>query len=209
MGLRMNAQPILFVLARVLHEHRLEAVLIGNAAAALQGAPVTTLDFDFLFRSTPLNVRKLKAVARSLGAVVFRPYYPVSGLFRVVRDEDSLQLDFMTHVHGVRSLAILRSRASRMDFGGHELLVADLTDIIKSKRAAVSAPRAAPGTGPSSRCWKRRSMRKRRSRRARLEALKAESERALREQIQRLLRLPPNQRTHFLRKRISFQASCL
>lgn len=132
----MNARPVLFTLAQVLHEHRLEAVLIGNAAAALQGAPVTTLDFDFLFRKTPGNLRKLKAVARSLGAVILKPYYPASDLLRVVRDEDSLQLDFMTRIHGARSFASLRSRASRIDFGGHQLLVADLSDIIKSKRAA-------------------------------------------------------------------------
>lgn len=52
-------------------------------------------------------------------------------------------------------------------------------------------------------------MKSKRPRKARLEALKAESERALREQIQRLLRLPPHERTHFLRKRIGFRASCL
>jgi hypothetical protein len=132
----MDARPTLFALARVLHEHNLEAVLIGNAAAALHGAPVTTLDFDFLFRNTPGNLRKLKAVARSLGAMLLKPYYPVSGLFRMERDEDSLQVDFMSRIDGVRSLAVLRSRAAQLDFGGHILLVADLADIIKSKRAA-------------------------------------------------------------------------
>ena len=132
----MDAQPILFTIARALHEHGLEAVLIGNAAAALQGAPVTTMDFDFLFRKTPANLRKLKAMAKNLGAVVFKPYYPASDLFRVVRDEDSLQLDFMAAIHGVKSLASLRSRASRVDFGGNVLLVADLADIVASKRAA-------------------------------------------------------------------------
>lgn len=81
----MEAKPVLISVARALRENRLEAVMIGNAAAALQGAPVTTLDVDFLFRKTPQNLRKLKAVARALDAVILKPYYPVSGLFRLVR----------------------------------------------------------------------------------------------------------------------------
>src|SRR6266481_6510330 len=119
----MDARPVLFRIARLLAEHRLEAVLIGNAAAALRGAPVTTVDFDFMFRKTPANLRKLKALARALDAVILRPYYPASDLFRIVRDEDGLQLDFMTTVHGVRSLASLRSRAREMVIGDARLLV--------------------------------------------------------------------------------------
>ena len=83
----MNATPLLTRILRALHEHRLEAVLIGNAAAAMHGAPVTTLDFDFMFRDTPTNLRKLKAVAADLHAMILRPFYPVSRLYRVVDDE--------------------------------------------------------------------------------------------------------------------------
>jgi hypothetical protein len=74
----MDARPLLHTLARVLEEHGLEAILIGNAAAALQGAPVTTLDFDFYFRGTPRNLEKLKAVAKDLRATILRPFYPWS-----------------------------------------------------------------------------------------------------------------------------------
>jgi hypothetical protein len=109
--------------------------MIGNAAAALHGAPVTTLDIDFTFRKTALNLRKLKAVARSLQAVILRPYYPVSELYRVVNDEQGLQLDFMAKLHGIRSFEVLRSRATDVTFGNHALKVASLEDIIKSKRA--------------------------------------------------------------------------
>lgn|SRR5690348_4409048 len=132
----MDARPVLSTLARVLNEVGLEAVLIGNAAAALQAAPVTTIDFDFMFRKTPRNVQKLKALAKDLGGVLLRPYYPSSGLFRLVRDEDGLQIDFMATIHGVKSFASLRARARTLVFEGHALLVADLADIIQSKRAA-------------------------------------------------------------------------
>lgn len=131
----MDGRPLLLEIARALRLQNLEAILIGNAAAALQGAPVTTLDVDFLFRKTPLNLRKLRAVARTLKAVVFTPYYSVSDMFRLVREDDSLQIDFMTRIHGARSFNI-RSRASTVDLGREQILVADLSDIIASKRAA-------------------------------------------------------------------------
>lgn len=133
---RMNAAPLLAEIASALQHARLEAVLIGNAAAALQGAPVTTLDFDFMFRKTPRTLAKLKTVARRMRAAILRPYYPVSDLFRVVRDEDGLQLDFMATIHGLRSFAGLRDRASIVEIAGVPLRVASLPDIIKSKRAA-------------------------------------------------------------------------
>jgi len=132
----MNAEPLLQRIARIFAEHRLEAVMVGNAAAALHGAPVTTLDIDFMFLKTTTNLKKLKAIAHSLQAVIFKPYYPVSDLFRVVNDDRGLQLDFMAKLHGIRSFEGLRRRATSVSFGEHELRVASLTDIIKSKRAA-------------------------------------------------------------------------
>jgi hypothetical protein len=132
----MTAEPLLNKIAQVLAEHRLEAVMVGNAAAALHGAPVTTLDVDFMFRKTPANVAKLKAVARSFDATVFKPYYPASDLFRISNEDSGIQLDFMSRLHGIRSFEGLRSRAESVYFGEHELKVASLADIIKSKRAA-------------------------------------------------------------------------
>jgi hypothetical protein len=130
----MNAEPLLNTIAKALAEHRLEAVMVGNAAAALHGAPVTTLDVDFMFRKTPANLKKLKAVAHSLGASIFRRSYPDANLFRVFDLEHSL--DFMPKLDGVRSFESLRSRATAVTFGAHALKIASLADIIKSKRAA-------------------------------------------------------------------------
>src|SRR5207249_10637190 len=87
----MNAQPLLNSVVAALAAVRIEVILIGNTAAAIQGAPVTTVDFDFMFRATPVNLAKLKKFARLLEAVVLRPYYPASALFRVMNDERGLQ----------------------------------------------------------------------------------------------------------------------
>jgi predicted nucleotidyltransferase len=132
----MNAEPLLTKIARTFADHRLEAVMVGNAAAALHGAPVTTLDIDFMFRKTSTNLKKLKAIAKDLQAVILKPYYPVSDLYRVVNDDQGLQLDLMPRLHGIRSFEGLRSRSSPIDFGGYKLLIASLSDIIASKRAA-------------------------------------------------------------------------
>ncbi|MBS2012725.1 MAG: nucleotidyltransferase [Deltaproteobacteria bacterium] len=132
----MDARPLLVRIARALEETKLDAVLIGNAAAALHGAPVTTLDFDFFFRDTPTNRRKLVAFARFLGAIVLRPYYPASALFRVTDDALTLQADFMGVIHGLRSYEGARKRASTLELDGYSLHVAALEDIVKSKRAA-------------------------------------------------------------------------
>lgn len=133
----MNAEPLLSAIVKALAEVGLEAILIGNAAAALQGAPITTVDFDFMFRHTPRNVAKLKAFAMRLEAVVLRPYYPVSALFRVMNDECGLHVDFMPVIHGVKSFDSLRAHAGKMRLGELEFWVASLQDVIASKRAAA------------------------------------------------------------------------
>lgn len=132
----VTAESVLRLVAGLLAKHRLDAVLIGNAAAALRGSPVTTIDLDFMFRKTPGNLRKVRRLADDLDSVVFLPYYPASELYRVVRDRDGLQIDFMAKIDGIRSFEALRSRATAVQFGKHELLVAALEDIIRSKQAA-------------------------------------------------------------------------
>jgi predicted nucleotidyltransferase len=132
----MDAQPELALLAKALNECGLEAILIGNMAAALHGAPVSTIDIDLFFRKTPRNLQKLKKVAEMLEAVILRPYYPVSALFRLQRDRDGLQIDFMGHIDGVASYQEVLGRAGKYQIGGQKLLAASLDDIIRSKRAA-------------------------------------------------------------------------
>src|SRR5881396_1634049 len=119
----MNAEPLLNSVVAALAEVRLEAILIGNAGAAIQGAPVTTVDFDFMFRATPVNLGKLKRFATRLEAVVMRPYYPMSALYRVMNDDRGLQADFMPAIHGVKSYNSLRSRAHSVRFGPNALWV--------------------------------------------------------------------------------------
>lgn len=107
-----GAGPTLREIARALHECNLEAILVGNAAA-LQGAPVTTLDFDFMFRKTASNLKKLKRRADILEGHLLVPYYPASQLSRLINDDCGLKIDFMCVLHGGRSFAGLKSRAFR------------------------------------------------------------------------------------------------
>lgn len=132
----MDATAILARVAVAIERHKLDAVLIGNAAAAIHGAPVTTLDFDFLMRRSPANRKKIAGIASDLGATAFRPYYPVSNIVRLMNDDETLQVDFMDSADGVRSYESIRSRAEQVRMGSAAVRVAGLADIIKMKRAA-------------------------------------------------------------------------
>jgi predicted nucleotidyltransferase len=136
----MDAAPLLKKIAELMHKARLEAIMVGNAAAALHGAPVTTLDIDFMFRKTPANLRKLRVFAKGLNAQILKPYYPASSLYRVVNDDTGIQVDFMSILHGIKSYESLRSDAVEVDFEGHKLKVASLEKIIRSK-TALGRPR--------------------------------------------------------------------
>ena len=131
---RMDAAPVLKVIAKALHKARLEAIMVGNAAAALHGAPVTTLDIDFMFRKTSVNLRKLKVLADELDAQILKPFYPLSDLYRVVNDDTGLQIDFMSILHGIKSFENLRSDAVEVEFEGYKIKVASLKKIIRSKK---------------------------------------------------------------------------
>lgn len=132
----MDAAPRLVEIADAFAAAQLEAILIGNAAAALHGAPVTTLDFDFLYRAAPTNEAKLRKVADLLGASLTQPFSDISAVFRILRADTQLQIDLTSQIHGVKSFNQLRSRATQLEINGRTLLVAPLADIIKSKREA-------------------------------------------------------------------------
>lgn len=193
----MTAEPLLELAARLLAKHRLDAVLIGNAAAALQGSPVTTLDLDFMFRKTAGNLTKLRRIADDLQAVVLHPFYPASELYRILRERDGLQFDFMAKVDGIQSFDLLRSRSATTRFGRYDLKIASLEDITASKKAANRPQDRAVLPVLRKRSVKRAD----RARRTKRSDLRRESDHALIEQIRRLLALPMNKRTNFLRKR--------
>ena len=183
---------------------RLEAVLIGNAAAAIQGAPVTTVDVDFLFRKTAPNLAKLRLMATRMQGTILRPYYPVSDLYRLVRDLDGLQVDYMATIHGVRKFEGVRDRATSIEIEGVPFLIASLVDIIRSKRAA-----GRPQDLAVLPILERKPLKRKRGRKAKLDALARESERNVEELIRRWQALPPERRTQFLRKRVGIGRTAL
>jgi hypothetical protein len=105
-------------------------------AAALHGAPVSTIDIDLYFCKTPANMRKLKRVAAALEAVILRPYYPVSALFRLQRDRDGLQIDFMGQIDGVKSYESVRAAPLRT-----KSVVGNFSLRVSTTSSAASEPR--------------------------------------------------------------------
>jgi hypothetical protein len=163
---------------------------------------VTTLDFDFMFRSTAGYLKKLDAIAKDLAATLYRPHRFSFGMLRIQNEDYGLLVDFLPVVSGIRSFEGLRKRAKPVRFGNATLLVASLADIIQSKRSAGRPKITQPCLS-----WTKPVKKPSVTRKQKLLALKKDSGRAERDMIRRLLPPPPERRTHFLRRLIGVGGS--
>jgi hypothetical protein len=130
------SEKTLVALARALRMAKLEAIVIGNTASMLNGAPVTTQDIDLLIRDTKPNRRKLARFAAGIGGSA---PMPVSELSKVQWIEGRLAVPVEIHfdrISGGLTFSSLRSRAQLVVVGEEKLVVAALADVIRSKQAA-------------------------------------------------------------------------
>jgi len=130
------SEKTLVALARALRVAKLEAIVIGNSASMLNGAPVTTQDIDLFVRDTKANRRKLAVFAEEIGGSSPRP---VSELSNVQYIEGNLAVPVEIHfdrIAGGLTFASVRSRAQLVPVGDEKLAVANLADVIRSKQAA-------------------------------------------------------------------------
>jgi len=131
-------ETFLTALATELRRARIEAIVVGNMASILNGAPVLTQDVDLLVRDTPLNRKKLKRLAVAMGGVGPEPISGLTSTERIYGALVPIDILYDQMIGGVGGLkfASVRSR-SHSEVVGHEMLtVASLADVIKSKTAA-------------------------------------------------------------------------
>lgn len=124
---------VIRVLAAVEHA-KLECLVVGNGAAILQGAPVTTQDFDLLVRDTPRNRGKIDAIGRELGARP-RKISPLTDVLRIDAPQGTVDVLF-DRLSGDLKFESLRARAVTIQVANREAKVASLPDVIAAKEAA-------------------------------------------------------------------------
>lgn len=112
-------------------EEGVEFLVVGLAAAALQGAPAVTQDIDLWFRD--LSDPRLHRALRRTGAIYIPPAEDHPPL---LAGGGATLFDVVTHLHGLRSFGLEARRALRVPLGSVEVPVLPLERIIASKRAA-------------------------------------------------------------------------
>jgi hypothetical protein len=127
-------ESFLVLLAYAIEQVKLEAVVVGMSAAALHGAPVLTQDVDLLVRDTPVNQRKVRALAKAIGAAEALMQQPLAPVATIIGADAPVDIVF-DHLPGALSFASVRSRSERIAVGARFLRVASLADIIASKKA--------------------------------------------------------------------------
>lgn len=130
--------------------HGVDYVVIGGLAVIAHGHTRNTRDVDFVAAADRVNLRRLAAALRDLGARlsgtdahlleidVYDPDTLGSGA-NFTLETDAGGLDFFGDVPGAAPYEQMRERALVVDLGGLVIRVAGLDDLIRMKRAAGRA----------------------------------------------------------------------
>lgn len=134
----MDSGNNLSKIAEAFQRYRFDPIMIGNAAAALNGAPVTTEDFDFVVEQTPENYRKIIALASYFHCKVYelKLTNTQNYMYRLQKDDGTFFLDILHKIAGYDELSGIRKRATSVTFDKYSLKVAALEDILHSKKIA-------------------------------------------------------------------------
>jgi hypothetical protein len=115
---------------QALVEEGVDFLVVGLAAAALQGAPAVTQDIDLWFRD--LSDPGLRRALRRVGATYVPPSPQNPPL---LAGGDAGLFDVVVKMHGLGSFAQEARRALRIPIGAVEVRVLPLARIIASKKA--------------------------------------------------------------------------
>jgi len=113
-----------------LHKRGVDYMIVGAAAAALQGAPIVTQDIDLWFRD-PTDPGLRKAVAKVGGVIV-----PSIGLHPPTFAGGAVELfDIVLTMHGLGTFEEEVKNSILVDLGDLPVRILALDRIIKSKEA--------------------------------------------------------------------------
>jgi len=137
-------KPDLLALLSALSRHGVEHVVVGGVAAILEGAPITTLDLDIVYRVEDANLQRLQELLIDLDAryrdPAGREIVPTVDRLRTNRvnllETRQGLLDAMQEIGAGWSYDDLLSRTHTRRVGELEVRVLDLASVIESKQAA-------------------------------------------------------------------------
>ena len=114
---------------KALREEKIPCILIGMMAAVEQGAPMTTVDYDF-WLSLPERqyVRLHNLVRKQDGSILARTLYEL---------KDGTQVNVIFKPDGLRSFATEYCRCQVRRINGQAVRVLPLSRVIASKRSSM------------------------------------------------------------------------
>ncbi len=126
--------PDEIILLKILDELKkvkLEVILVGGVACALQGVPIMTQDIDFFIRDTELNRKKIRKFAENLNWNLFKFNDALTETIRVEGKE--AVVDFIFQLGPKQTFEDIRSKTKRIKIGNTFCKAASLEDILYAK----------------------------------------------------------------------------